>query len=74
MTYGLKLYFEISTQIYFIVCVQTLEIYILSSKEYNILKCLSTGYDCIHWPMILAYLDHPHLKFASTKLLALGTI
>ena len=37
------------------------------------MKCLSTGYDYLHWPMILAGLGHLHLKLASTKLLALDT-
>ena len=63
----LKLYFEISTQIYFIACARTLEFCILCGKAYNILKCLSAGYDCLRWPTILACLDHLHLKFASTK-------
>ena len=74
---ALKLYFEISIQIYFIACAQTLEFYILSSKEYNILKYLSvdsmTAFAGLRWPTLLVCLDHPYLKFASTKLLALGT-
>ena len=53
---------------------QTPECYILSSKKCTTLKCLSIGHDCLSWPMILACLDHLHLKFASTKLLAIGTM
>ena len=59
--------FKYQLEIYFVACAQTLEFNILSSKEYNILKCLSAGYDCLCWPMVLACLDHLHLKFASTK-------
>ena len=62
LCYGimLKAIFWNTSQIYFIAWAQTLEFYILSSKEYNNLKCLSAGYDCLRWPMILVCLDHPN--------------